>query len=133
MRTLITNTFMKTLLIIGLGGVFGSISRYLTTLFFNKYFISHLFLGTFTVNIIGCFLLGILYGTAQHSLPVSDEWRKFIGIGFCGSFTTFSSFSFENAVLIQQGQMGQMFLYLSGSILIGLASTFTGIYFVKLF
>jgi CrcB protein len=66
--------------------------------------------GTFTVNLVGSFLIGVIIGLFNRYEWLSHEWRLFLAIGFCGSFTTFSTFSLENLELLREGN------YLSFSI-----------------
>ncbi len=82
--------------------------------------------GTLTVNIIGCFLIGIVYGIAERS-GLSNEWRLFIATGILGGFTTFSAFSYESISLMRDGQAGSALLYVAFSVVLGLLATWAGI------
>jgi len=116
---------MKALLIIGLGGAIGSILRYLMQAFVGRY--AAVFpLGTFLVNIIGCFFIGLLYGLANKHIWMSLEWRLFLATGICGGFTTFSGFSYENMSLLKQGNYLYFWMYASMSVIIGLLATMAG-------
>jgi CrcB protein len=121
---------MKILLAIGFGSFLGGISRYLITLFIQNKFLSTFPYGTLGVNIIGCFLIGIVYGLNTRGI-VNIEWRLFLATGFLGGFTTFSSFSNETISLLRDAQYWQAFSYIAVSVLIGLAATFGGISLIK--
>jgi CrcB protein len=121
------------LLLVGLGGALGSILRYLTSLWVvsKTTFFSSL-LGTFTVNIVGCFIIGIVYGLSEHYDWLSPQWRLFLATGLCGGYTTFSAFAYENANLWQQGNYLTSFAYIFLSVFVCLAATFAGIVATKL-
>lgn len=118
---------MKPLLIIGLGGAFGSICRYLAGVYVGKY-LTHTFpLGTFLVNLTGCFLIGLLYGLSNKHAWMTMEWRLLLITGVCGGYTTFSSFSYEGLSLLRQGNYTYFFLYAFGSLALGLLATVAGL------
>lgn len=116
---------MRLILFIGLGSLIGGISRYLISLFiYNKGFIVFPY-GTLAVNIIGCFLIGIVYGVSERS-GLSNEWRLFLATGVLGGFTTFSAFSYESISMLRDGQTGPALLYIGASVLLGLLATWSG-------
>lgn len=118
---------MKLLLIIGLGGGAGSILRYLMQVAVNKIIPALAFpLGTFIVNITGCFLIGLFYGMAARHSWFSDEWRLLLITGLCGGYTTFSSFSYESMSLVSEGHFLYFGLYIALSVLLGLFATWLG-------
>lgn len=123
---------LKTLLIIGLGGFLGSISRYGISLLTTNIWGNAFPWGTFAVNIIGSFLIGIIYGLAVQNNWLTADMRLFLAIGFCGSFTTFSTFSYDTLQLINSGQLLFTLLYVAGSILLGLLAIWGGILSTKL-
>ena len=119
---------LKTLLLVGAGGFLGSIGRYLGSLYGNRLIPSDGFpFGTFLVNILGCFLIGLIYGLAEKHDWVTPEARLFLATGFCGGFTTFSTFSHESFTLLNNGQHTHFVLYISLSVLIGIALAFAGL------
>lgn len=123
---------LKSLFIIGAGGFLGSISRYGITLLTTKLWGSGFPWGTISVNIIGSFLIGIVYGMAVHNDWLSADLRLFLAIGFCGSFTTFSTFSYDIIQLLNTGHFIYTTLYIAGSILAGILAVYAGIGVFKL-
>lgn len=118
-------------LLVGLGGFLGSIARYMVALavpFAGTGFPY----ATFIVNLAGSFLIGFLSELAVSTTLVSPEVRLFLATGFCGGFTTFSSFMYENSALIQDSQILYMALYLAGSVAGGFLALYTGMATAKL-
>lgn len=124
---------LKISLIIGLGGFLGSISRYWLSFIVDKTFFGAYPYGTFTVNIIGCFLLGLIYAFADREQVMTQEMRFFLATGFCGSFTTFSTFSYENQLLYQEGEWTTLITYIVLSVVLGILATIAGVALGKLF
>ena len=113
---------MKELLLVFIGGGSGSMLRYLL----GKCIGTSAFpLGTFTVNLVGCFLIGLL-GTwiVRHSL--SPDLRLLLVVGLCGGFTTFSTFSNEALELMRSGQTLLCFAYIVASVALGLIAAYVG-------
>lgn len=121
----------RNIFLVGLGGLIGSIARYLVAVLFAGQFTSSLPLATFTVNIVGCFAIGILFALSDRGNILSPEWRVFLTTGFCGGFTTFSTFSYESIKLIQDGEFLFLALYVALSVIIGFAATYLGIVLVR--
>jgi len=121
---------MKIILAIGLGSCIGGIARYLLSQFIQNKFFSSFPYGTLSVNIIGCFLIGIAFALGERG-NITMEWRLFLATGLLGGFTTFSAFSNETISMLRDGQLWHAFTYIACSVVIGLLATFTGISFIK--
>lgn len=116
--------------LVGMGGFFGSICRYLIYVGTLKWSIQPFPIGTFLVNIIGCFLIGIIYGLAEKGDVLNSQWRLLLGTGFCGGFTTFSTFAYENLNLASSKEWGIVLTYTSLSVLAGFALAWAGRYLI---
>lgn len=97
-------------LIIGIGGALGAISRYGMGLLIVRKSDSQIPLSTFIINIVGSFVLGLVLGLYNKGI-LDDFWQQFLGIGFCGAFTTFSTFGYETIKLIENKQPAKAVIY----------------------
>ncbi len=121
----------RVVLLIGIGSFIGGICRYYSQHLISKFFPSPLPYGTLSVNIVGCLLIGVIYGLSDRGNLLTPEWRLFLTTGFCGGFTTFSTFSYESIALIQDGEFFYLSLYIALSVILGLASTYLGMLVIK--
>ena len=115
-------------LAVGFGGFLGSIARYITVKSVDEKLNAVFPYGTLSVNIIGSFLLGLIYVLASRKTGMTEQWRLFLGAGFCGGFTTFSAFALENFNLIEQKLGGISLAYVSVSLLAGLLALAAGVW-----
>ena len=120
---------MKQLLLVGFGGFIGSILRYLLSKLNLYWHFLSLPLGTLSVNVLGSFIIGLLVGVSSKSEFISPDIRLFLMVGFCGGFTTFSSFTNENLMLIQNGQIFSALLYTGLSLFLGFVAVYMGYFF----
>lgn len=117
---------MKQLLLVGIGGFFGSIARYLASKLNTSWQFHNIPMGTFTVNIVGSLIIGFLTAALLKAGWMNQNLKLLLAVGFCGGFTTFSSFAGENFSLLQNGQYATAAAYIIGSIIIGIGAVFTG-------
>lgn len=122
----------RNILIVGVGGFIGSVARYVIALSFTKT-LQPFPTGTFLINIVGCFAIGIVYGISDRSALLSPQWRLFLATGVCGGFTTFSSFAYENVNLLEIQQYSMVTLYTVGSIVLGFAAAAIGVFLTRQF
>lgn len=121
----------KAMLIAGIGGFIGTCGRFLIGKLAHHLFASPFPYGTFAVNVIGCFLIGLLFGLAEKTQLLSANLSLLLITGFCGGFTTFSTFSDELFLFLQQRQWGYFTLYLSLSIILGVVMVWVGRSLIK--
>ena len=112
---------VKILLIIGSGSFLGGVSRYLASRYIQEHSFSAFPYGTFLVNIIGCLLIGIIFGISERANVMSIETRLFLTVGFCGGFTTFSTFAYETFKLLEEGRNLSFFLNIFLNVVLCLA------------
>ena len=124
---------LKNILLVGLGGFAGSVLRYLAYISIDKNLPMSWPLATFTVNIFGSLILGFIYGLLHKTTFVSQDTRLLLAVGFCGSFTTFSTFAFENLQMIQQKAFLSLISYTGLSLIIGIGAAYLGFFLAKMF
>lgn len=117
---------IKNILLVGLGGSIGSIGRYLCQKWFTANYLHSFPWGTFAVNILGCFLIGIFWGISFRTFDSNESWKLLLMTGLCGGFTTFSAFTLEGIGLIKEQKLALFFSYVAASVLLGLAATYAG-------
>lgn len=123
---------MKNVLLIFIGGGIGSVCRYLIGKWVSSLSpIQGFPLGTFAANIIGCLAIGLVLGWLAKNTQTDKAWSLLLATGFCGGFTTFSSFSYENIILLQKGETITALTYIGLSLLLGFAACGLGFYVMK--
>jgi fluoride exporter len=124
---------VKSLMIVGLGGFIGTAGRFLISRYFQVHYTTSFPWSTFLINIIGCLLIGIIYGISEKGDLLSAEIRLFLVVGICGGFTTFSTFSNDAFLLLRQQELLPFALYTSLSLLLGLFAVYAGRIITNLF
>ena len=122
----------KSILIVGLGGFIGTVMRFLISRYFQINYTTVFPWGTFLVNIIGSFIIGIFFGVSEKENIMSPEWRIFLTVGVCGGFTTFSSLSNEAFILLQNKEMLRFALYSGLSFFLGILAVYFGRLIIKI-
>jgi CrcB protein len=117
---------MIKLLVIGFGGFLGSILRYVVGKSIDGKINASFPWGTLTVNVVGSFIIGFVYMLAMRKVGITENWRLFLGAGFCGGFTTFSTFAWENVSLLDQKLIGTSLIYIISSVVIGILAIVAG-------
>jgi CrcB protein len=123
---------IRTLLLVGTGGFLGSVSRLLASRLIQSNLPSAFPFGTFFVNITGCLLIGLIYGFSDRTSLLTPGWKMFLAAGFCGGFTTFSTFANENLALLRDGNFFHFALYSGLSVFLGISATFFGVLITKI-
>jgi len=123
---------MKFIFLIGAGSFIGGVFRYLLSLLIQAKTTSQFPFPTLTVNIIGCFFVGIFIGICSK-VQIPKEWEFFLVTGILGGFTTFSAFSNESILLFRDGYVGYAFLYILSNVLLGLLATYVAYLMIKHF
>jgi CrcB protein len=121
---------MKQLLLVFIGGGFGSVLRYMIGKFLNNSE-SGFPLATFTANVIGSLLIGIILGLAAKNEALNQNQTLLLATGFCGGFTTFSTFAYENHVLLKNGDLATFAFYTIASFVVAFLAVFAGMYLTK--
>ena len=111
---------IRNLLLVALGGAVGSVLRYLLSSINTSFP-----WGTFAVNILGSLLIGLLVGLVSKGV-LSPEMKLLMVTGFCGGFTTFSTFANESFGMMKAGDVLQMALYVGVSVVIGILAVWCG-------
>lgn len=121
---------MKNLIFVFIGGGFGSVLRFLVGKWLNNSD-NGIPYGTFVANILGSLLIGLILGYAAKSEALSQNHTLLLATGFCGGFTTFSTFAYENHVFLKSGDFTSFAFYTIASFILGFLAVFAGMYFVK--
>ncbi len=121
---------MKHILLVFLGGGFGSVLRYIIGKYLNNTY-SGIPYGTFAANMLGSLLIGIILGLAAKNDSLSQNQTLLLATGFCGGFTTFSTFAYENHVFLKSGDFTSFAFYTIASFVIGFFAVFIGMHIIK--
>ena len=124
---------LNSIVLVALGGGLGSVARHLVNVAALRAFGPNLPWGTFAVNLVGSFVMGVFIETLARRLGDSAELRLFVATGIIGGFTTFSSFSLDAAVLWERGDMGLAFAYVAGTLVLGIGALFAGLALARQF
>jgi CrcB protein len=123
---------MYTYLAIAFGGALGALSRYWLTVSIERFNGTGFPLGTFMVNLLGSFLIGLLYIILAEKLSVAVQWRPVIITGFLGAMTTFSTFSLDALLLFQQGHYNTALFYVLSSVMICIFAAYVGMQIARI-
>jgi CrcB protein len=115
------------LLYVALGSAIGGVSRYLLGGLVQRMLDTTFPAGTLLVNVTGSFLLGAIIRYALETPSLTPEVRAFLTIGFCGGYTTFSTFSYETMALLEDGEWARAGVYITASVILSLIATFLGL------
>jgi len=122
---------VKQILLVFIGGGFGSVARYLLGKLLNNSE-SGIPFGTFAANILGSLLIGIILGLAAKNEALTQSQTLLLATGFCGGFTTFSTFAYENHVFLKNGDFTTFALYTIASFVVAFLAVFGGMYVSKI-
>ena len=117
---------IRNILLVALGGALGSVGRYLVSRWMTGAFPW----GTLTVNLVGCLLIGLLTGLMSKGF-LSPEMKLLLVTGFCGGFTTFSTFANESFSMMKAGDVLMMAFYIGGSVVVGILAVYAGLQIAK--
>lgn len=118
---------LERIIAIGLAGALGALSRYGLQSLVNEVAGRPSLVGTLLANLTGAFLLGLVVAATETRLELNSVTRAAIAVGFLGSYTTFSTFMFESVTRLESGEVFLILVYVTGSIMLGLALAYAGL------
>lgn len=121
---------MKQVLLVFLGGGLGSVARYWLSLKLN-HFESSIPYGTLLANVLGSLIIGFIFGYWAKTGMLNNNQSLLLATGFCGGFTTFSAFAYENHLYIKSGDYFSLLPYLALTFILGISAVFAGVYLAK--
>ena len=124
---------MEKIFLVAIGGMVGAVGRYLVTQFSSQYLGVHFPYGTLIVNIVGCFVIGVVMGLITEKMLLNENMRLLLVVGFAGGLTTFSAFSFDTVHLFQQNQIFLSALNVFANMILGFGATLAGLAAVRMF
>ncbi len=124
-------TSLKNILLVLVGSGIGGASRYVVAEFIRQKNMLKYPLGTCLINIVGCFIIGLVLGYYTKNTTENADIKLLLTTGFCGGFTTFSAFAAENLYLIKSGNQLTALFYIILSVLLGILATFLGSIVIK--
>lgn len=123
-------TMVNILLVMG-GSALGGGARYVLSSLIQQFNRSQFPTGTFIVNMLGCFLIGLLYAVHVRNPESNPGLKLLLASGFCGGFTTFSAFAAENLALFREGNFSVSLVYAVSSIILGITAAWAGSVIIK--
>ncbi|MFN5020293.1 MAG: fluoride efflux transporter CrcB [bacterium] len=122
---------LKNILLVLVGSAAGGSMRYITSLMIQSKNNTQFPWGTFLINIIGCFVIGMVYAMAARNATTGSDIKLLLATGFCGGFTTFSAFAFENLELFKSGMHMTALMYVILSVTLGILAVVLGASLIK--
>lgn len=119
-------TLLRSILLVAMGGALGSVGRFLLSKAVQEHTATAFPVATFAVNVVGCFVIGLVYGLSLRGNESAGDMKLLLATGFCGGFTTFSTFMNEGSALMKDEHYTYMMLYLFGSLALGLIAVLSG-------
>ena len=123
---------LKKIILLAIAGACGALLRYWISGFVQGAYKGGFPLGTLVVNVVGCFLFGLVWSLAEERLVLSSEMRLIVLVGFMGAFTTFSSFAFETGELMRSSEWGLAAGNILAQNILGVAAVFAGFFVARL-
>ncbi|MFN5422106.1 MAG: fluoride efflux transporter CrcB [bacterium] len=122
---------LRNILLVLTGSALGGTIRFIISVYLQNKIVSKFPLGTFVVNLIGCFLIGVIFSFVARNSIGNDDIKLLLATGFCGGFTTFSAFAIENLDMIRNGNHATALTYIILSIILGIIATLLGTFMFK--
>ena len=122
---------IKSVLIVGIGSFIGGALRYLISTLFKQFCTQGFPWGTLLVNLMGCFIFGIIFALFSKYSSTSHPWCLLLTTGLCGGFTTFSTFAYESVLMLQQENLSGFISYVSTSLIAGISLFALGYWIFK--